>query len=79
MEKGIYLLANDVVCDQLIALINSINVNYSPDIPICIIPFNEQVALIKEVIGKRKNTFLFEDRKSIDKWDLGISISRPCI
>lgn len=69
MKKGIYLLANDVVCDQLIALINSINVNYSPDIPICIIPFNEQVALIKEVIATRKNAFLFEDYKSIDKWD----------
>ena len=47
MDKGIYLLANDVVYDQLVALINSIEVNYSPDIPICIIPFNDKLDLIK--------------------------------
>lgn len=69
MMKGIYLLANDKVYDQLIALLNSIEVNYSPDIPVCIIPFNDQLDLIKQELGKRKNLFLFEDRASIDRWE----------
>ncbi|WP_375539518.1 hypothetical protein [Planktothrix sp. FACHB-1365] len=37
-SRGIYTLANDVVFDQLVALLNSIEVNISPDIPVCVIP-----------------------------------------
>jgi hypothetical protein len=69
MDKGIYLLANDVVYDQLVALINSIEVNYSPDIPICIIPFNDKLDLIKQEITKRKNIFLFDDQEAIARWE----------
>jgi hypothetical protein len=69
MDKGIYLLANDVVYDQLVALINSIEVNYSPDIPICIIPFNDKLDLIRQEITKRKNVFLFDDQESIARWE----------
>jgi hypothetical protein len=38
MVNGIYTLANDVVYDQLVALLNSIEANVSPNIPVCIIP-----------------------------------------
>ncbi len=69
MDKGIYLLANDVVYDQLIALINSIELNYSADIPICIIPYNDNLDLIKQEISKRKNLFLFSDTESISRWE----------
>ena len=37
-SSGIYTLANDRVFDQLVALLNSIEVNISPDIPVCVIP-----------------------------------------
>jgi hypothetical protein len=37
MEKlGVYTLANDVVFDQLVALLNSIEKNVSPDIPVSV-------------------------------------------
>ncbi|MBD1840085.1 sugar transferase [Coleofasciculus sp. FACHB-64] len=68
MKNGIYLLANDNVYDQVVALLNSIKSNYSQDIPVCIIPFNKNIDLIEKEIVKRKNVFLFENKNSIEKW-----------
>lgn len=70
MEKfGIYTLANDVVYDQLVALLNSIEVNISPDIPICIIPYDERLDLVKQEVNYRRNVTLFDNRESLQKWD----------
>ncbi|MGC9502484.1 Npun_R2821/Npun_R2822 family protein [Baaleninema sp.] len=69
IEKGIYLLANDNVYDQVVALINSIEANYSKDIPICIIPFNDSLDLIRQEVARRPQLSLFEDRRSIEKWE----------
>ncbi|AFZ23239.1 hypothetical protein Cylst_0914 [Cylindrospermum stagnale PCC 7417] len=66
---GIYTLANDVVYDQLVALLNSIEVNVSPDIPICIIPYDERLDRVKQEINSRKNVTLYENRESIQRWD----------
>jgi hypothetical protein len=33
--NGIYTLANDKAFDQLVALLNSIEANYSEDAPVC--------------------------------------------
>jgi hypothetical protein len=66
---GIYTLANDVVYDQLVALLNSIERNISPEIPVCIIPYNQQLDLIAEEIKSRANVSLFEDWESIQRWD----------
>jgi hypothetical protein len=66
---GIYTLANDTVFDQVVALINSIEVNISPDIPICIIPYNQKLDLVKQEIKSRKNITLFEDWNAIKIWD----------
>lgn len=35
-KRGIYTLANDVVLDQLVALLNSIERNVGKDIPVCV-------------------------------------------
>jgi hypothetical protein len=43
LPKGIYTLANDNLYDQVIALVNSIRKNYDPEIPICIIPYDEKI------------------------------------
>lgn len=69
MEQGIYLLSNDKVYDHVVALLNSIEANYSQDIPICIIPYDDNLNLIKQEIAKRKQVFLFEDQDSIKKWE----------
>ncbi|MEQ8973540.1 MAG: hypothetical protein RIE73_24505 [Coleofasciculus sp. C1-SOL-03] len=44
---GIYTLANDAVYHQLVALLNSIEVNVSPDIPVCVIPYDERLERVK--------------------------------
>jgi hypothetical protein len=66
---GIYTLANDVVFDQLVALLNSIEMNISADIPICIIPYNEQIDLIKQEVNARKNVILFDNWDVIERWE----------
>ena len=54
MTDGIYTLANDVVCDQLIALLNSIEVNLGSDFPVCVIPYDDRLEKIMPVIEQRK-------------------------
>ncbi|MEH2252857.1 Npun_R2821/Npun_R2822 family protein [Nostoc sp.] len=66
---GIYTLANDVVFDQLLALLNSIEMNISPDIPICIIPYNNQLDLVRQEVNSRKNVILFDNWEIIQRWE----------
>ena len=66
---GIYTLANDVVYDELVALLNSIEVNISPDIPVCIIPYDERLARVKQEVSSRHNVALFENQASIQRWE----------
>ena len=70
MEKlGIYTLANDVVFDQLVALLNSIEKNVSTDVPICVIPFDNNLEKVKQEIEQRDNVSLFNDQESIKRWE----------
>lgn len=69
MVDGIYTFANDVVFDQLVALLNSIEVNAGREIPVCIIPFNDQLDKIKAEISTRKNVTLFDQPDSIAFWE----------
>ncbi|HBE19207.1 MAG TPA: methionine synthase [Cyanobacteria bacterium UBA11149] len=66
---GIYTLANDVVFDQLVALINSIEVNVSPDIPVCIIPYDDRLDKVKQEIASRPNVTIFDNWESIQRWE----------
>ena len=67
--NGIYTLANDAVYDQLVALLNSIEANYSKDIPVCVIPYDDNVERVRAEIAKRPQVSLFEDTGSIRKWE----------
>ncbi|MBN3963562.1 Npun_R2821/Npun_R2822 family protein [Nostoc sp. NMS8] len=69
MIDGIYILANDVVYDQLIALLNSIEANAGRKIPICILPYNNRLDKVRAEIASRDNITLFEDADSIAYWD----------
>lgn len=69
MNYGIYTLANDVVYDQLVALLNSIEANAGRKIPVCVIPYNEQLDKVKAEVAARDNVTLFEDYASINYWD----------
>ncbi|MBD6618109.1 methionine synthase [Komarekiella sp. 'clone 1'] len=66
---GIYTLANDVVYDQLVALLNSIEMNVNADIPVCIIPYDERLDRVKQEINSRKNVILFDDWDVIQRWE----------
>ena len=68
-KKGIYTLANDVVYDQLVALLNSIEANVSPEIPVCIIPYDDRLDQVKRELTTRSNVKLFENQESLQRWE----------
>jgi hypothetical protein len=69
MVNGIYTLANDVVYDQLVALLNSIEANAGREIPVCVIPYNNNLDKVKAEIATRENVTLFEDNTSLSRWE----------
>lgn len=68
MTNGIYTLANDVVYEQLVALLNSIEVNVGQDIPVCIIPYDHQLEQVRAEVVRRKNVELLEDAEILETW-----------
>ncbi|MGB3266750.1 MAG: Npun_R2821/Npun_R2822 family protein [Microcoleus sp.] len=75
--NGICTLANDIVYDQLIALLNSIEIILGSNIPVCIYPFDEQIEQIKAEIVNRPNVFIYEDSASIQRWDEFMESAAP--
>lgn len=69
MNQGIYVVANNNVYDQLVALLNSIEANYGQDTPVCVIPYNSDIDLVEKEIAKRNNVSLFNDQETIEKWE----------
>ena len=69
MKEGIYILANDFVFDQLVALLNSIEVNISAEIPICIIPYDDCLEKVRSEIAARSQVSLFDNANSIQRWE----------
>ncbi len=69
VSQGIYTLANDVVYDQLIALLNSIEVNVGKEIPIYVIPFDDRLNKVKSEIANRDNVTLFDSQDAIQRWE----------
>ena len=69
MTNGIYILANDVVFDHLVALLNSLEVNGAKDIPVCIIPYDDRLQKVRVEIANRHNVTLFENTDSIHFWE----------
>ncbi|GCA83362.1 hypothetical protein MiHa_01323 [Microcystis aeruginosa NIES-2522] len=66
---GICTLANDRVYDQLIALLNSIEVNGGKDLPVCVYPYDDNTERIKAEIAQRPNVQLFDNQEIIERWD----------
>lgn len=69
MVNGIYTLANDVVYDQLIALLNSIETNVGSDFPVCVIPYDDRLEQVRDEINARKNVELLDNQEIIARWD----------
>ncbi|AKG22983.1 Npun_R2821/Npun_R2822 family protein [Calothrix sp. 336/3] len=66
---GIYTLANDIVYDQLVALLNSIEINVGENIPVCIIPYDDRLERVKKEIESRPQVTLFDNWDIIEMWD----------
>ncbi len=68
-EKGVYILANDVVFDQLIALINSLEQNVSPTLPICVVPYDDNTQRSRQATQAYSQVQWFDDTAILDKWE----------
>jgi hypothetical protein len=66
---GICTLANDRVYDQLVALLNSIEVNGGKDLPVCVYPYDDNTERIRAEIAQRPNVQLFDNQEIIERWD----------
>lgn len=66
MEKGIYITANDKVIDHAIACLNSIRL-YDPDIPIMLIPYDENHQIIAEKLKNDYNVEVYPDLDFIER------------
>ena len=69
MTNGIYTLANDVVYEQLVALLNSIEANIGTCMPVCIIPYDNHLDKVRTEVENRNNVTLFDDTKAITYWE----------
>jgi hypothetical protein len=67
--NGIYILANDYVYHQLVALLNSIEVNVGQEMPVCIIPYDDRLDRVKAEVARRPQVTLFENQDSIERWE----------
>jgi hypothetical protein len=66
--NGICTLANDGVYDQLVALLNSIEVN-AGQTPVCVYPYDDRTERIAAEIACRPQVTLYDQQESIKKWD----------
>ncbi|MGK7892780.1 MAG: Npun_R2821/Npun_R2822 family protein [Xenococcus sp. (in: cyanobacteria)] len=67
--QGIYVLANDSVYDQLVALLNSIEVNAGGEYPICIIPYDQHLEKVRQETVNRNNVTIFDDLEICQFWE----------
>ncbi|MEA5580856.1 hypothetical protein VB620_05825 [Nodularia harveyana UHCC-0300] len=66
MSRGIYIIANDKVMDQSIALLNSIRL-YDTDSPIVMIPYDENYHNIANTLNKYYGVTVYEDLDFIER------------
>ncbi|NDJ17222.1 Npun_R2821/Npun_R2822 family protein [Myxacorys almedinensis] len=64
--KGIYIVANDKVMDNAIALLNSIRLR-DREIPIYLIPFNNEYQMVLATLSKLHNVQLFPDLELLER------------
>lgn len=67
--QGICTLGNDVVYDQLVALLNSIDAILGPETPVCVFPFDDRLERVQAEVNQRPNVFIYDDLESIQRWD----------
>src|SRR6476646_908209 len=66
MKRGIYIVANDKVTSQAIALLNSIRL-HDPEIPIVMIPYDDQYQAVAAKLNSAYVVTLYEDLQFINR------------
>ena len=66
MSRGIYIMANDSVIENAIALLNSIRL-YDADVPVIMIPYDEQHLEIARTLKKHYGVEIYEDPQLLKK------------
>ncbi|MDJ0616924.1 MAG: methionine synthase [Calothrix sp. MO_192.B10] len=66
MKRGIYIIANDKVTDNAIALLNSIRL-YDVDTPIVMIPYDDNYHNIAQTLNKYYGVEIYEDLDFINR------------
>jgi hypothetical protein len=69
MNRGIYIIANDKVTDQAIALLNSIRL-HDADTPVIMIPYDDNYHAIADTLNKYYGVKIYEDLDFIDRLSL---------
>jgi hypothetical protein len=69
MADGVYILANDVVRDQLIALINSLEQNVGAALPICVVPYDDNTQRCRAATQLYPQVQWFDDEALLSKWE----------
>lgn len=67
MNRGIYIVANDRVLDNAIALLNSIRL-YDSEVPVFLIPFNEDYQNTLTTLQKLHNVQLFPNLEFLEQF-----------
>ncbi len=66
MNRGIYIIANDRVLEQSIALLKSIRV-YDQDTPVVMIPYDDNYQTVASILGESFGVKLYEDLEFIER------------
>jgi lipopolysaccharide biosynthesis glycosyltransferase len=72
MNRGIYIVANDKVLDNAIALLNSIRY-YDKDVTVYLIPFNDNYHQVAAKLGTLHNVKIFPDLELVETFTQKIS------
>ncbi len=75
--QGICTLGNDVVYDQIVALLNSIDANSGSEIPVCVFPFDHRLERLSAEIARRPNVTLYDNQEIINHWDQFMAGASP--
>ncbi|MCL1472593.1 Npun_R2821/Npun_R2822 family protein [Argonema antarcticum] len=66
MSRGIYIIANDKVSEQAIALLNSIRV-YDTSTPVIMIPYDDNYQEVAKILANSYGVQLYEDLEFIER------------
>jgi hypothetical protein len=69
VTDGIYTVANDTVYDELVAFLNSVERNAGGGWPVCVIPYDDRIDLVRREVEHRDNVFWFDDAAAIQRWE----------